>query len=55
MAFGGPQAHIAILRDHLVIRRNWIEEKEFMELFAIGQVRIFLGRRLESRRMCLST
>ena len=39
VAFGGPQAHIAILRDHLVIRRNWIQEEEFMELFAIGQVR----------------
>ena len=38
IAFGGPQAHVAILRDHLVIRRNWINEEEFMELFAIGQV-----------------
>jgi Chromate transporter len=39
IAFGGPQAHVAILREHLVIRRNWINEEEFMELFAIGQVR----------------
>lgn len=42
VAFGGPQAHIAILRDHLVIRRNWIQETEFMELFAIGQVGWFV-------------
>ena len=37
VAFGGPQAHIAILRDHLVIKHNWMEEDEFLELFAIGQ------------------
>jgi chromate transport protein ChrA len=39
VAFGGPQAHVAILREHLVVRRDWINEEEFMELFAIGQVR----------------
>ena len=38
MAFGGPQAHVAILRDHLVVQRDWLEEDAFMELFAIGQV-----------------
>ncbi|GMH56630.1 hypothetical protein TrRE_jg9584, partial [Triparma retinervis] len=37
VAFGGPQAHIAILRDHLVIKHNWMGEDEFTELFAIGQ------------------
>mmetsp|Transcript_10991 Transcript_10991/g.20535 ORF Transcript_10991/g.20535 Transcript_10991/m.20535 type:complete len:486 (+) Transcript_10991:85-1542(+) len=37
VAFGGPQAHIAILRDHLVIQRDWMDEEAFTELFAIGQ------------------
>ena len=37
VAFGGPQAHVAILRDHLVVQRNWMDEEAFMELFAIGQ------------------
>ena len=38
IAFGGPQAHVAILRDHLVVQRNWMDEESFTELFAIGQV-----------------
>jgi chromate transporter len=37
VAFGGPQAHVAILRDHLVEQRDWIDEEAFTELFAIGQ------------------
>jgi chromate transporter len=37
IAFGGPQAHVAILRDHLVEQRDWIDEEAFTELFAIGQ------------------
>ncbi len=37
VAFGGPQAHVAILRDHLVVQRNWLDEDQFTELFAIGQ------------------
>ncbi len=37
VAFGGPQAHIAILREHLVLKHNWLDEDSFMELFAIGQ------------------
>ena len=39
VAFGGPQAHVAILRDHLVVQRDWLDEEAFTELFAIGQVR----------------
>jgi len=38
VAFGGPQAHVAILRDHLVEQRDWLDEDQFTELFAIGQV-----------------
>jgi len=37
VAFGGPQAHIAILKDHLVDQRDWMDEDQFTELFAIGQ------------------
>mmetsp|Transcript_14483 Transcript_14483/g.18916 ORF Transcript_14483/g.18916 Transcript_14483/m.18916 type:complete len:504 (-) Transcript_14483:300-1811(-) len=37
VAFGGPQAHVAILRDHLVEQRDWLDEEQFTELFAIGQ------------------
>mmetsp|Transcript_38079 Transcript_38079/g.82830 ORF Transcript_38079/g.82830 Transcript_38079/m.82830 type:complete len:497 (-) Transcript_38079:22-1512(-) len=37
VAFGGPQAHVAILRDHLVVQRAWLDEEQFTELFAIGQ------------------
>lgn len=31
------QAHVAILRDQLVIQRQWLDEDQFIELFAIGQ------------------
>ncbi|KAL3922955.1 MAG: hypothetical protein SGILL_001926 [Bacillariaceae sp.] len=37
IAFGGPTAHVAILRDHLVRVHKFIEEDVFMELFALGQ------------------
>lgn len=37
VAFGGPQAHVAILKDHLVDQRDWLDEEQFTELFAIGQ------------------
>lgn len=37
IAFGGPQAHVAILHDHLVVQRDWLDDEEFTELFAIGQ------------------
>jgi len=36
IAFGGPTAHVAILRDHLVSVNNFIEEDVFTELFALG-------------------
>jgi chromate transporter len=37
IAFGGPQAHVAILRDHLAVQRDCMDKEAFMELFAIGQ------------------
>lgn len=31
-AFGGPAAHIAIMRHELIARRQWIEEQHFLDL-----------------------
>ena len=44
IAFGGPQAHVAILRDHLVEQRDWLDEEQFTELFAIGQVSQYFSK-----------
>lgn len=35
IGFGGPTAHVAIFRDHLVRVNKFIEEDVFMELFAL--------------------
>src|ERR1700742_4615054 len=37
-AFGGPQAHIAILLREFVEKRRYITEEELMELNALAQV-----------------
>mmetsp|Transcript_11312 Transcript_11312/g.20781 ORF Transcript_11312/g.20781 Transcript_11312/m.20781 type:complete len:483 (-) Transcript_11312:83-1531(-) len=37
VAFGGPQAHVAILRDQIVEKEKWLDDEQFTELFAIGQ------------------
>jgi chromate transporter len=31
-AFGGPAAHIAMMRDEVVRRRNWLSEERFLDL-----------------------
>lgn len=33
-AFGGPAAHIAMMRDEVVERRHWLSDKEFLDLLA---------------------
>ncbi|KAF9198070.1 hypothetical protein BGZ49_001218 [Haplosporangium sp. Z 27] len=35
--FGGPSAHIAILYDDIVVKRKWVSNEQFTELFAICQ------------------
>src|ERR1700760_431676 len=37
-AFGGPQAHIAVLLREFVEKRNYITEEELMELNALSQL-----------------
>ncbi|HUI90550.1 MAG TPA: chromate efflux transporter [Anaerolineales bacterium] len=37
-AFGGPAAHIAIMRDEVVTKRKWITEQEFLDLFGAANL-----------------
>lgn len=37
IAFGGPQAHIALLQERFVARRGWLDEQRFVELLGLGQ------------------
>lgn len=41
IAFGGPAVHVAMLRDEAVVRRHWLDESEFLDLF--GAVSILPG------------
>lgn len=36
IAFGGPSAHVGILRDHLILQHKYMEDEPFMELFALA-------------------
>jgi len=53
-AFGGPAAHIAMMRDEFVMRRKWVSEVEFLDLISAAnlipgpnstEVAIHLGHR----------
>ena len=35
VAFGGPAAHIAMLRDEVVARRRWVGEQHFLDLLGV--------------------
>lgn len=35
IAFGGPSAHVGIMRDHLVLQNKFIDDEPFMELFSL--------------------
>merc|ERR1719453_855456 len=37
VAFGGPQAHIALFMKRFVERDHWLDEQKFMELMSLGQ------------------
>ena len=54
VAFGGPAAHVALMRRELVDRRRWLPEDEFLRMFAAcnlipgpssTELAIFLGYR----------
>jgi chromate transporter len=34
IAFGGPAAHVALMRRELVVRRKWLAEDDFLRMFA---------------------
>ena len=40
-AFGGPAAHIAMMHDELVKRRNWLSDQEFLDL--VGATNLIPG------------
>jgi chromate transporter len=41
IGFGGPAAHIAMMRDEVVGRRRWVDEREFLDL--LGATNIIPG------------
>jgi chromate transporter len=38
VAFGGPVAHVALMRREVVERRRWLDERAFPEYFAACQL-----------------
>ena len=41
LGFGGPAAHIAMMRDEVVRRRRWIGDAEFLDL--VGAINLIPG------------
>ena len=38
IAFGGPAAHIALMRQEVVQRRKWLSEQEFLDLLGASNL-----------------
>ncbi|HLG69974.1 MAG TPA: chromate efflux transporter [Chloroflexota bacterium] len=38
IGFGGPAAHIAMMRDEVVVRRKWLGEQEFLDLLGAASL-----------------
>ncbi|MEP6481528.1 MAG: chromate efflux transporter [Rhodoglobus sp.] len=36
-SFGGPIAHLGYFRTEVVVRRNWLDDREYADLVALGQ------------------
>ena len=62
LGFGGPPAHVALLRDLTVDRRAWIDAREFEDAFAAcsllpgpasTQLSIYCAQRVAGRRGAL--
>jgi chromate transporter len=41
LGFGGPAAHVAMMRDEVVLRRGWVTEQEFLD--ALGATSVIPG------------
>ena len=37
-AFGGPAAHVAMFRDEVVTRRQWVTDAEFLDMMAAANL-----------------
>jgi chromate transporter len=37
-AFGGPAAHLAMMRSELVVKRGWVDEQEFLDLMGAASL-----------------
>lgn len=38
ISFGGPAAHIAMMREEIVVRREWLTDEEFLDLLGATQL-----------------
>jgi chromate transporter len=41
IGFGGPAAHVAMMREEIVVRRRWVDEQEFLD--ALGATSLLPG------------
>src|SRR2546422_10582331 len=47
IGFGGPAAHIALMREEVVKRRKWVSDERFLDL--LGMTNLIPGRSEERR------